>query len=69
MKYNYNKLWRLCVEKEISPSKLFSELGISSQGLFKMRHNENVALSTIDRLCQYFKCQPCDIVELENDHD
>lgn len=72
----FNKLWALCVEKDIVPSLMFKELGLSSQTMFSMRPAKegveyktrqkkgSVSLSTINKICGYLKCQPCDIMEL-----
>lgn len=71
----FNKLWALCAMNDISPSKLFAQLGLSSQTYNCMRDGKegydykrkkgSVSLRTIDKLCTYFKCQPSDIMELE----
>lgn len=73
----FNKLWALCAENDIAPTVLFEKLGLSTQTLFTMRpakegaeyktrqQKGNVSLQTIDKICSYFKCQPCDIMELE----
>lgn len=49
--------------KSITPTALFKRLGISTQTLSVLKNNGSVSLSTIDKLCSYFKCQPCDIME------
>lgn len=66
---NYGKLWRMCVEKDISPTFLFAQLKLSKQTLFSMRHNETVSLKTIDKICAYFQCQPNEIMSLEDIND
>ena len=66
MGINYKKLWRMCVEYDISASALFKAAGLSSETLFQMKHNNSVSLRTIDKLCTYFKCQPCEIMEVDN---
>ena len=65
----FNKLWRMCVEKDIAPTVLFSSCGISTQTLYEMRHNNPVSLATIDRICTFLHCQPCDIMTLEEGAD
>lgn len=54
------------VKKSIGPTELFKSLGLSSQTLHAMRNNHNISLSVIDKLCTYFNCQPCDIMETVN---
>ena len=60
---NYGKLWRMCVEHDVSPSRVFKELGISSRTLANMKKNQSV---TIDKICTYFKCQPHEIMTVDN---
>lgn len=50
--------------KPTSPDSLFKELGMSSQTLNAMKHQKNISLSVIDRLCAALNCQPSDIMEL-----
>lgn len=63
---NYRKLWRMCVEHDIFPTKLFLIVGLSTETLFRMKHNESVSLRTIDKICTYFKCQPHEIMTVDN---
>lgn len=52
------------MNKSWSISKLFSYLGISTQTLYSMRKGYGITLSTIDKLCTFFKCQPSEIMEI-----
>jgi len=68
----YNKLWQMCVEKGIKPSFFYSrkkagQFYLSESTLYELRKNSPVSMRTIDILCSYFKCQPCDIMEFVND--
>lgn len=62
---SYSKLWKLIEERELgSIVSLFQSLGISTQTLNAMRNKRAVSLSTIDKLCTCFKCQPGEIMEI-----
>ena len=56
-------------EKEISKEKLKNALGMSSATMAKLAKNEEVALSTIQSLCEYFDCQPGAILSYEKEVD
>lgn len=61
---SYRKLWEMCEERNISNlTSLFSSLKVSSETLNAMRNGYNISLGVIDKLCAYFNCQPCDIME------
>lgn len=40
---------------------------ISSPTLAKLSKNENVDISTINKICEFLKCQPGDIMEYRPD--
>ncbi len=63
MTVNYGKLWQLCVERDIKTSKLIEDGIMGKSTLYEMQKNNPVALQVIDKLCSYFKCQPCEIME------
>lgn len=67
MTVSYNKLWQLCVERDIKPSLFYNDKNspyfVSQSTFYEMRKNHPVSLQVIDTLCSYFKCQPCDIME------
>ena len=66
---SYKKLFLLMEEREISKEKLKKAIGISSATMAKLAKNEEVAMSTIQALCNYFDCQPGAILSYEKDVD
>lgn len=64
---SYKKLFLMMEEREISKEKLKNEIGISSATMAKLAKNEEVALSTIQTLCNYFDCQPGAILSYERE--
>lgn len=70
IRISYKKLWILLIEKEISPATLRKDLNIATGTMTKMRHNEEVALSVLLRICKYLDCNIgdiCDAVCIKND--
>ena len=63
MTVNYGKLWQLCVERDIKVSRLIEDGVASKSTVYEMQKNNPVALQVIDKLCSYFKCQPCEVME------
>ncbi len=66
---SYKKLFLMMEEREISKEKLKKEIGISSATMAKLSKNEEVAMSTIQSLCNYFDCQPGAILSYEKEID
>jgi len=66
---SYKKLFLIMEEREISKEKLKNELGISSATMAKLAKNEDVALSTIQSICEFFDCQPGAILSYEKEID
>lgn len=63
MRMSYKKLWVLLIEREISPATLRKDLNIATGTMTKMRHNEEVALSVLLRICDYLDCNIGDICD------
>lgn len=65
MKINYNKLWKLMIDKGYSKKRLCEEAQITTNAMARMGRNEDVRLKTLIRICEILHCTLDDIVELE----
>lgn len=65
----YRKLDELLKEREISKNRLGKETGISTNIISKISKNEGFKTETINRICEYLKVQPGDIMEWIPDSD
>ncbi len=61
MQVSYKNLWKLLIEKDMSPATLRKELNIATGTMTKLRRNEEVALSVLLRICEYLDCDIGDI--------
>lgn len=59
----YYKLNELLEKNNMKRADLQRKLKIAPATIAHFAKNEYVALSVIDRICTYFKCQPNDIME------
>ena len=59
----YNKLNSLWEERHITRTKLGEDTGLSTNIISKISKNEGFKTETINRLCEYLKVQPGDIME------
>ena len=58
----YDRLWEKLEEKHISQYRLI-KTGISHSTIMRLKNNQYVNLSTIDRLCELLDCSIEEIVE------
>lgn len=66
MAFTYKPLWKLLIDKEMTKKTLMQEVGISKSTIDKMGRSEEVSLSIINRICQYFDCKIEDVIEYVN---
>ncbi|WP_459638921.1 helix-turn-helix domain-containing protein [Faecalimonas canis] len=70
MRISYKKLWIMLVENDISQATFRKDLNIACGTMTKLRRNEEVALSILLRICEYFDCNIgdiCDAVRVETE--
>ena len=63
MPVNYNKLWKMLIDKEISKTELTHLAGITTNAMAKLVKNEDVRVNTLEKLCTTLDCKLDDIVE------
>lgn len=62
MAFNYNNLWKLLIDRGMRKEDLRTILNISSSTIAKMGKNKNVSMDVINRICNYFGCDVCDVM-------
>jgi DNA-binding Xre family transcriptional regulator len=67
MGISYKPLFILLAKNSMKKTDLIEKVGISGTTLAKFAKNEHVSGDTIEKLCLYFNCQPCDIFEVVAD--
>lgn len=63
MEVNYNRLWKLLIDKNINKTELIRKAGITSNAMAKMGKNETVQLDVLIKICKVLDCKIDDIVE------
>ena len=63
MAISYNRLWKLLIDKKMSKSDLRKAVEMSPQTLTKMRRDEPITLTTLERICRVLNSDFGDIVE------
>ena len=65
MIFDYNKLWKLMIDKNINKTELCKKSKISTNAMAKMGRNESVPLETLAKICNVLECNLNDIVEIK----
>lgn len=63
MHFTYNGLFKKLDESKIKIMDFRKECHIGGTTWNALRRNESVSTDTILKICEYFKCTPCDIME------
>ena len=63
MAVQYNKLWKVLVDKKMSKADLRRQADISANTMTKLRRDEIVALPILDRICETLDVDYGDIIE------
>lgn len=69
MAANYNKLWKLLIDKGMTKTDLRMKTGMSTSTLAKMSNNENVSMEIILRICEILECNVGDVMDATKKED
>ena len=67
MAISYNKLWKLFVDKKMSKADLRKAAGIAPNTMTRLRRDEEVTLSVLNRICIVLDVNIGDVMEFTND--
>ena len=64
MAISYNKLWKLLVDKKMSKADLRKAAGIAPNTMTRLRRDEEVTLSVLNKICSTLEVDIGDIMEV-----
>ena len=62
---NYNKLWKLLIDKKLRKKDLREMAGLSTNVIAKMGKGGDVSTQVLRKICEALDCKIEDIVELD----
>ena len=65
MQVNYDKLWKLMIDKKINKTQLLEKAGITTNAMAKLGRNESVQVEILAKICDVLDCNIEDIMELK----
>ena len=66
MIYNYNRLWKLLIDKAMTKTQMRKAAGISTNILAKMGKGEPVAMDSLAKICVALDCTLDELVEIQD---
>ena len=69
MAMNYNKLWKLLIDRNMMKKDLREMAGLSTNVIAKMGKNGDVSTEVLRKICKALDCGLDDIVEIVPDED
>lgn len=67
MAISYNKLWKLLVDRKMSKADLRKEVGVAPNTMTRLRRDEEVTLTVLNRICTTLNVDIGDIMEFVED--
>lgn len=64
MTFNYNKLWKMLIDRNMMKTDLIREAKISTNSMARMGKNEDVRLETLAKIALALDCKLDDLVEV-----
>ena len=64
---NYNRLWKLLIDKGMTKTQMREAVGISTNILAKMGKGEPMAMDSLAKIATALNCGLDDIVEIEKE--
>ena len=62
---NYNKLWKLLIDKNLQKKDLRQMAGLTTNAIAKMGKGGDVSTSVLRKICVALDCKLDDIVDLD----
>ena len=63
MAISYNKLWKLLVDRKMSEADLRKAAGIAPNTMTRLRRDEEVTLTVLNKICRTLEVDIGDIME------
>lgn len=65
---SFEPLWQTMRKKGITTYTLTEKYNVSRGTLDNLKHNRNVTLITVERMCQILDCKVEDVIVYKKDH-
>ena len=67
MKFSYNGLWKILIDKNMKKKDLVEQIGISPTTISKMTKGEAVSLTILGKICELLGTDIGDLVSIDKE--
>ena len=64
MAISYKKLWKLLIDKDMTPVELREKTGIAPNTMTKLRRDEEVSMAVLVKICKVLDANIGDVMDL-----
>lgn len=64
MKVNYNNLFKMLIDMNLTKTEFADKIGLSSGTLAKLSKGQTISMDKLIDICDYFNCTFDDVVEI-----
>ncbi|MCF7930971.1 MAG: helix-turn-helix transcriptional regulator [Acholeplasmataceae bacterium] len=64
MRFSYNKLWKLLIDRDLSKKELAEKSGVSVTSISKLKKGSNVNTEILLKICIALNCDIQNIMEI-----
>ena len=64
MAISYKKLWKLLIDKDMTPVELREKTGIAPNTMTKLRRDEEVSMTVLIKICNVLNANIGDVMDL-----
>lgn len=68
MAVSYDKMWKLLIDKKMSPNELRLAINVAPNTMTKIRKEMTVSMNILCRICDVLDCDIGDIVEYRREN-
>ena len=69
MTVNYNKLWKMLIDKNMMKKDLREAAGVTTNVMAKLGKNEHVSTEVLCKICEALGCEIDDIMDIQKSPD
>lgn len=67
MAIQYNKLWKLLIDRKIRKTELQKAAGVSANVMARLGKDEYISMESVEKICAALDCSADDILEFITD--
>ena len=68
MRYSYDKLWKLLIDRHMTRTDMRKKAGISTNVLARMGRGESISMDSLAKICTALGCGVDDIVDINSEN-